>query len=49
MILKSNLNQISRLKKRSILDDVLQSFISKNIDRIEHDENTIFCNFVGIN
>ena len=24
-------------------------FIFKKIDRIEHDENTIFCNFVGIN
>ena len=24
-------------------------FIFKEIDRIEHDENTIFCNFVGIN
>ena len=24
-------------------------FISKKIDQIEYDENTIFCNFVGIN
>ena len=23
--------------------------ISKKINRIEHDENTILCNFVGIN
>ena len=27
MILKSDLNQISRLKKKSILDDALQSFL----------------------
>ena len=24
-------------------------FVFKKIDRVEHDENTIFCNFVGIN
>lgn len=24
-------------------------FIFKKIDRMEHDENTIFCDFVGIN
>ena len=24
-------------------------FIFKKIDQVEHDENTIFCNFVAIN